>query len=458
MVNIIFYNFTKEHNSTKQPASGAGASFACLVKEPCDILAPAIELNTPDPVSYNYAYIPAWNRYYFITGIRFNAGLWELTARVDVLATYRAAIGAERLYVLRSSAASNGYIRDNYYPTTSISHGRAEDDTFIPSSYGLGVYIVNVTGIATAGASTLWLLSPAQFRNLISALYTEIDGYQPADTADAIKKLVGGQPEKLVSSAMWLPAYNFAGTVQEIVIGTWHSNVTGLLISDPLYTVPPIELALPKHPQASSRGQFLNLAPYTTYTLTIPMFGAINIDTTAVRGADNIYLNITVDALTGQGKCRVHAGDSPIIAELTAQIGAAVPLQGQSAGASVAGGIVVTLAAAAGAIASGGAALPVIGAVSSGIGTVLSAVTGASFSTGSAGGALATIHGIQLDATFISIASEDNRKNGRPLCEVRQPETLGGFMLIQNGDVPINGTEAESEEIKRILESGFYYE
>ena len=99
MVNVTFYNFTKEHNSTKQPASGAGASFACLVKEPCDILAPVIELDTPDPASYNYAYIPAWGRYYFITGIRFNAGLWELTARVDVLATYRAAIGAEELYL-----------------------------------------------------------------------------------------------------------------------------------------------------------------------------------------------------------------------------------------------------------------------------------------------------------------------------------------------------------------------
>lgn len=462
--NINLYKFQKRGpESTKRP-TGSGTQLSGEIKEPSSIMAPTIIFSASvfsDPTAYNYAYIAKFKRYYFITDVRWILGRWEVSMRCDVLATYKSEIGSKTMYMLRASASNNGNIVDHLYPTASISYGSAEDDSFIPLGYGLGSYIVNVVGVATGGTSTLWKLSPANFRALISALYANIDGFQFTDIIEALRKVAGGSPEKLVSSAMWMPPYNFPTSgSQEIIIGTWESGISGDLISDPLFELPAIELTLPKHPQAASRGSFLNLSPYSTYTLNIPMFGAVNLDTTAIKNASSIFINIVLDALSGQGRCRVHSGGNPrpLLADLVAQIGVAVPLQGQSAGASVAGSVVSTLAATAGAIASGGAALPIIGASGAALGTAITALSGASFSTGSAGGALSFQHAITLDATFLNIAPEDNAEHGRPLCDLRTPASLGGYCLPKDAHVDIPGTSEEQTELARICEGGFFYE
>ena len=53
---------------------------------------------------------------------------------------------------------------------------------------------------------------------------------------------------------------------------------------------------------------------------------------------------------------------------------------------------------------------------------------------------------------------EDNDHHGRPLCQMRTPASLGGYMIVQDGDVPTAGTQSETAEIKSYLESGFFYE
>lgn len=460
--------FPKLENSTLRPnANTFGFEYEVTMKEGADISNPTLTLSISWTRAQVCNYAIFLDRYYFITEktmLRENLCVFQL--KVDVLATYKDVIGRHSLYVLRSASASNGNIVDRLYPTTNITYGHSEDDAFLPGSYARGNYIVNCVGKNTSANSTLWKLRPTQFTTLLNSLYTNINGFQVSDIKDAISKFLDGSPEKLVSSAMWMPPYNFASTAMSAVtIGTWECSFgegeTADRIDDPIFSLQAIELTLPKHPQAASRGSFLNLAPYTTYTLTIPMFGTINIDTTAVKDASSIFLNITVDALSGQGKCRVHsAGDPrPIIADLTAQIGVPIPLQGQNAGASIAGGIATTLGSVAVAIASGGAAIPVIGAAAAGIDTAITALSGASFSTGSAGGALSTLQNITLDATFLNIAAEDNTRKGRPLCEVRQISTLSGYLMVADGDLPtLVAPLPEHQEVKRFLETGFYYE
>lgn len=450
--------FYKHEESTKQPDTTLWDSYDVVFKEGTDIVSPVVTISGSLATisGYNYGYM--LGRYYWIKGItalRNDYAVLEL--ETDVLATYKTQIGSASLYVLRSASASDGDIVDRLYPTTEISYGYAEEDDFLPGSYSSGCYIVNCVGMTTTGGSTLWKLTPSQYRAVLYEMFNKIDGFQMADILDGIKKLLAGSPDKMLTSAMWMPSYNFSTSSHRFYVGPWDTTIDAALITDPIFEHTPIELTLPKHPQAATRGAFLNLAPFTTYTLNIPMFGAINLDTTAVKNATKIYLNIAIDALSGQGKCRVHGGTTPLLADLTAQIGVAVPLQGQSAGASVAGGITHTIASTITAAATGsGAAL--LGAVTAGIDTAISAVSGASFSTGSAGGALATLHNITLDATFLHIADEDNTHNGRPLCQLKQISTLSGYAIVENGDVDIPGTLPEQQRIRSFLESGFYYE
>lgn len=191
----------------------------------------------------------------------------------------------------------------------------------------------------------------------------------------------------------------------------------------------------------------------------MPLFGSINLDTTALVGSTQIQIALRVDAISGVATARIHGGGTnPILADLTAQLGVPMPLNGQSAGASVAGGIVTTLGSVAAAIATGGAAAPIIGAATSAIGTAVTAVSGASFSTGSSGSILAPTEPIILNSTHFTVVDEDNTHNGRPLCQVTTPSALGGFMIAQKGDVVMAGPLPEHEEVKRYLETGFFYE
>lgn len=453
--------FSKLENSTAQPVTTGWAEYSIVFKEGAEISQPTITLQADlsTVAAYNYA---VWgSRYYWImTKTMLRTDICQMTLKIDVLATYKSQIGAASLYVLRAAGASDGNIVDRLYPTSSISYGRSDDPSFIPGGYGSGQYIVNCVGMTTTGGSTLWKFTPDNFRAMLYALYNKIDGFQVSDILDAVSKFLDGSPEKMVSSAMWMPPYNFTSSSQRFYVGTWDTEITANLITDPIFSLVPIELTLPKHPQSATRGSFLNLAPYSTYTLNIPLFGAVNLDTTAIKDAASVYISITIDALSGQGRCRVYSGGnpSPLLADLTAQIGVPVPLQGQNAGATIAGGIVSTLGSVIGAIASKGALTPVLGAATAGIDTAISALSGASFSTGSSGGALASRYNITLDATFLHLAAEDNTHRGRPLCDVRTISTLSGYILVADGDVSIPGPLPEELEVKNYLESGFFYE
>lgn len=467
MYTLKLGSFAKKRNSTAQPDMTGWAEYAVTLKNGADLVNPVINLKISEAeiVNYNYGYMLG-SYYYIMAKSMDRTGLCTMALKKDVLASYKDVIGNSNLYILRSSAVYDGDIVDNHYPTTGhIYYGHSEDDVYTPTwaSYGTGQYIVNIVGMASpsTGSSTLWKLTPEKFRDFITGLYANIDGVQLADVKEAIMKLLGGSPEKLVSSAMWFPAMNFSTAAEEnIIVGTWDSGVKGNLITDPLFDLAPIELDIPKHPQAALRGNFLNLAPFSTYTLTLPIFGSINIDTTLIKDESKLYINIKVDATNGQAKARVHAGNGPIIADLTAQLGSSIPLQGQSNGASMLSGITSTLAGIAGAALApaGAAAGAVISAGTSGIGTAVSALTGTSCSVGSAGGALALMIAPQLNSVHMYVTDEDILNNGRPYCRQSTPAALGGYMTAYKAPLSISATVPEVDEIQDYLTSGFYYE
>lgn len=63
---------------------------------------------------YNYAYIPDFKRYYFITDINsFRTNLWRIDMKVDVLKTYEHAIISQTQYVSRYEGASSYKYKDN---------------------------------------------------------------------------------------------------------------------------------------------------------------------------------------------------------------------------------------------------------------------------------------------------------------------------------------------------------
>lgn len=478
-VTVTLWSFAKDSNSTAQPTA-TGTGFTCNVLTPADITAPVIELSGTDLTGYNYAYIASFHRYYFVEGITYDKGLWRLSLKCDVLATYKSAIGAASLYVLRSASASDGTVQDNYYPPLASVTKRHQEQAVsgIPGyakkvddadyrwyGYEGGYVVLNIAGTETAGATSLILMTTWDFRRLIGALYTAIDGFQLADVVKNVVQKFGGNPQELINSALWMPWPFNGDDYLQVKIGGWSAEdysdpddpltpvpINGLYIDSPVYEMTNFSFTINKHPQAATRGAYLNLTPYTSYILGVPGCGVITLDSSKLINETSITIKRTIDAFTGQYTVNVvSTSGGQILAHLTGQVGVPISLRGSNNATNVVGEILDTTSKA--------ITGDVIGTVTAGIGTVMDMAEGTPTSTGMGGG-FSEILGkpIWLDTLHYAIAAEDNTHNGRPLMDTRTISTLSGFVMVQKGDVPISGTSAEADEIRSLLEGGFYYE
>ena len=94
----------------------------------------------------------------------------------------------------------------------------------------------------------------------------------------------------------------------------------------------------------------------------------------------------------------------------------------------------------------------------SGIGNALQSLQARANTIGTTGSYGSLVGDFRLDHQFFRPIADDNTHNGRPLCAVRTLNTLSGYMIIQDGDVAINGTSTEDAQVRNYLETGFYYE
>lgn len=94
-VEIRLYSTAAERNKLNKALSDP-LILGGNLREQCSLLAPSIVVQGEKTIAaYNYAYIPDFNRYYFINSIEsVRNDLWRLTLAVDVLMSYRNEISA----------------------------------------------------------------------------------------------------------------------------------------------------------------------------------------------------------------------------------------------------------------------------------------------------------------------------------------------------------------------------
>ena len=465
--SVDFYTLTKRSNSTLYPSSGA-TSYNCNIKNGSGILTPKVELNlgaTVDPSQYNYCHIANFDRWYYVTEWYFERGLWTATCKVDVLATYKSQIGSTSLYVLRASAAYDGDIVDNLYPTKS---GCSYDHTTMSSPYltSGGTFIVGaIAPTGDYGSVTYTAVNQAGLATLCSYLTNSaVSTANNFDLNDASMALQASlvDPLQYIKSCMWFPfamtdfSLQTATTSFDIFMWQVPSVLNARISANKVsksYT-----LNLKKHPDTASRGNYVNTSPYTILTLYVAPFGVIELASTVTCNATSITLELNVDPITGRGILRILCHGS-VLHQIEAQIGVPIQLSQVTrdylgAATSIANGLTGAIAGAA----SGNAAGAISSAIS-GIGNAVNALRPRSQTMGSGGGFTAIdAYTWTLDHQFFRPVNDDLSHNGRPYCQVATPSALGGYMLIQDGDVPISGTKAEADEIRSLLEGGFYYE
>ena len=453
---VNLYTLSKRDNSTKRP-TGNGTEFSCIIKNGSGILHPTISLDlgkTSDPSQYNYAYIPNFDRYYFIEEWYFDRALWTASLKVDVLATYKTEIGNSNLYVMRCASEHDGNIIDTLYPAKS-GCTFASDTKSNPWTQGMTYVVGVISQSATCGSQTHYGLLRSAFTGLcqwlLSDVVTEDNGFSLDDcTLELQRSLV--EPLQFIKTCVLLPVpigdtHGTAGATVNVY--GWASNTTGKVLTENDAIVKTYSFTIQKHPDTASRGNYVNSAPFTAITLTIPPFGTFDIDTSVTCNASTVTATIRIDQITGKGTLTVTC-NGIVLNRIEAQIGIPISMSSVSRDylgtASNVGGSI-------GDFVSG----DVVGGLT-GIGNALKSLQARSNTIGTTGSYGSLLGDFRLDHQFFRPISDDNTHNGRPLCAKRTLNTLSGYMIIQDGDVAINGTSTEDAQVRNYLETGFYYE
>ena len=103
MATATFYNFSKRTNSTAVPSGGTAVNV--VLKDGCSLLDPVFLLELGDTPTWSYMQFEA--RYYKIMDIvSVKQNLWQISASVDVLATWKPNILAASAFVAYDTTAN----------------------------------------------------------------------------------------------------------------------------------------------------------------------------------------------------------------------------------------------------------------------------------------------------------------------------------------------------------------
>ena len=454
-MNITFYTFSKKENSTKIP-NVAGYSVSGEIKHGCSITAPVIDIrnNGNTPLNYNYCYIPAFNRYYFISNWVIDAGIWTATCTIDVLASWKSNILNSSEYVLRSASEFDTDIQDTMYPATTDIYQETNTIGFFPAvSYTTGSFIVGILGSGGINGVTYYVMSVGAFNQLLDKLTNNTDYLGITDISNELTKGLFN-PFQYFTKAFFLPfepSNISSGVAEDIKVGWWNSGISGKRLNPSGVVELTKTIEYPKHLQFPTRGNYLKCAPYTKYTLTLQPFGSFVLDPNAMKDGTAIWIRTRTDLLTGDTLLKIALdGSSTTLAIGSANIASELPL-GQTSSNPL--GMLTSIGSLAAETFTG----DFIGAAAS-IGNALTSVIPQVNARGSQGGFSTYKEKVTLHSMFYQVTDEDNVHLGRPLCKKRILKSLSGYTKVADADFSAPCTKEENQKIKTYMEGGFYIE
>lgn len=109
-MNIILYNNSSEKNKINKTISQV-TSLGGSLKEPSNVVNPVITIEYNNPVGFNYAYIDAFGRYYFVDEITMITDtIMQIKLSVDVLESFKSQILAQNVVIDKSTNDFNMYL------------------------------------------------------------------------------------------------------------------------------------------------------------------------------------------------------------------------------------------------------------------------------------------------------------------------------------------------------------
>ena len=110
-MNIQLCSNTSEKNKINKTIT-TGITLSGSLRNESNVVNPSIIINIDNPTIYNYAYIPEFNRYYFITNyISLRTGMWQINLKSDVLMSFKDSILSSEVLINKTETiGKNNYL------------------------------------------------------------------------------------------------------------------------------------------------------------------------------------------------------------------------------------------------------------------------------------------------------------------------------------------------------------
>lgn len=474
MASLLVYDLAKRHNSTKQPTGGTGTSITVQLKGGSDILTPVFLLNVASVPHFNYFEFEG--RYYFVTDVKnVRNELWEVSGKVDVLGTYKAVITAASAYVLYYTHA-NTKIADKRLSVEA----NASVDSASGSFALLGTSSAAVLTVVGEDRVNAYCMGVGDLEDLYGGDFTQ----HFEDSVDNITDVSGADvASTLIDFARWIKdfikssagSFNYVGTVSEniksclimpvtigsiggqpntpVLIGAIDTGITAYKINGRTMT---------DHATVSIPWQatdWRRLEPYHEIFLYIPMIGLIQLSASDLIGYSSLYIEFTMDVLSGDSIFVVHAGGSasgPVVYYATTNVATSYAIGSAQVPPSQ---ITNALIGAAGAL-TGNPMMLASGA----LGIANSLKPNATCVGSNSGGAILGISGantVKCYTVFHDTAvtpSSVSAVAGTPYNGVMSLSGVSGYVQTKDASVAGLMSNTEREEINNLMDGGIYIE
>lgn len=486
MFEARFYNFSKRENSTARPDITAGLVFNFTLKDRAALNSPdfRVDLGGADVVPfYNYCYVAAWDRYYFINDWTADHNLWIAHCSVDVLATYKDVILASTQFVSYSSVSGSAWLADTRVPVLKdVTVGQAS--AALPIFISTGIYILSCIGKT---GSCLYALDLGNLKRLIASISDGGDefaqqaetraqqflqgGTNPLSAEDMLgfatlatqNDLLGnayGNAPSCLRSCIYVPFSSSpfaAGSGETINLGNFVTGVTGV----PVKATPAtgnVTVSIPWHFSDWRRGYCEQVYLY------LPLVGMVGVSSDNLTHTDTITVNYSYTCTDGVVAYQIVSGGE-VIGSYGGSCAINYPLgvnQQASAGQvmqSVIQGLTQTVSA--------GITGNVVGAVAGAAGTAYSAISTALSSHPSCVGGIGGGAGSGLSRSVICYTVAHNTviepadmaaTMGVPTMQPLQLSSCSGYCQCANAHVSAEASLEELSQISALLNSGFFVE
>lgn len=144
-MNIQLCSNTSEKNKINKTIT-TGITLSGSLRNESNVVNPSIIINIDNPTIYNYAYIPEFNRYYFITNyISLRTGMWQINLKSDVLMSFKDSILSSEVLINKTEATG----KNNYLSGSNWVNNCKTKTDILTFPYGLlddGKYILITAG------------------------------------------------------------------------------------------------------------------------------------------------------------------------------------------------------------------------------------------------------------------------------------------------------------------------